>query len=167
MHEVTMDQQVDSNLRFNETSKDFSDHAKPVQSPLRMRYAAETKIFRAQYGGLEDIRQKLGFSRRKMCQLLLVDPSAWTRWMKDESRVPPHVYRALEWYLALEQKMLTQPDLARLMTARYGSGAAEANDLQTKVDQIGAELRRQKLISGLLTAATALLFAVSSWLVYK
>lgn len=39
-----------------------------------------------------------------MAQLLLVDPSAWSRWVKDESKIPPHVIKALQWYLLLEQK---------------------------------------------------------------
>lgn len=39
-----------------------------------------------------------------MAQLLLVDPSAWSRWVKDETKVPPHVIKALQWYLLLEQK---------------------------------------------------------------
>ena len=55
-------------------------------------------------GHLEDIRKQLGLSQRKMAQLLLVDPSAWTRWTRSGERAPPHIYRALQWYLALEEK---------------------------------------------------------------
>jgi hypothetical protein len=122
-----------------------------VRSPFRMQYAAETKIFLNQYGGLENIRQKLGFSRRKMCQLLLVDPSAWTRWTKDESKVPPHIYRALEWFLALNEKALTQPDLAAIFTARY-KATPQNNDqkpgfLIAEIESLKAELKRQRLIS--------------------
>ena len=36
-----------------------------------------------------------------MCQLLLVDPSAWTRWLK--SGAPPHVYQSLKWLIELRQ----------------------------------------------------------------
>jgi transcriptional regulator with XRE-family HTH domain len=89
------------------------------KSPHKILYAAEIKIFRAQHGGLEDIRQKLGYSRRKMCRLLMVDPSAWTRWTKDEDRVPPHVYRALEWFLALNERIYTQPELGEMFMQRY------------------------------------------------
>jgi hypothetical protein len=39
-----------------------------------------------------------------MAQLLMVDPSAWTRWMKT-GQVPPHIYRSLQWYLALREKI--------------------------------------------------------------
>lgn len=75
-----------------------------AKSPLRIKYEAEKSVLRQKLGSLEEIRQKLGLTQRKMTQLLLVDPSAWTRWMRDESRVPPHVYRSLQWYLELVDK---------------------------------------------------------------
>lgn len=74
------------------------------KTALRLKYEAEVKVIRSQIGSLEEVRQSLGLSQRKMCQLLMVDPSTWTRWMKDEDRVPPHIYRALQWYLQLVEK---------------------------------------------------------------
>ena len=74
------------------------------KTSLRRRYEAEVDVIRSQIGGLEKVRDRLGLSQRKMCQLLMVDPSAWSRWTKDESKVPPHIYRALQWYLALTQE---------------------------------------------------------------
>ena len=114
-----MDMELTQAQSLSDRGLDFIEEPGRIKSSLRMQYAAETKIFRAQYGGLEDIRQKLGFSRRKMCRLLLVDPSAWTRWTKDENRVPPHVYRSLEWFLALNKKSLTQPPFAEVFNSRY------------------------------------------------
>lgn len=75
-----------------------------VKTSLRMKYEAEVQSFIKREGSLEDIRRKLGLSKRKVCQLLLVDPSAWTRWVKGASGAPPHIYRALEWYLLLQEK---------------------------------------------------------------
>jgi len=144
----------------------FAEGISRLKSPLRMQYTAEIKVFRTQYGGLEDIRQKLGFSRRKMCQLLLVDPSAWTRWCKDESKVPPHVYRALEWFLALNQKALTQPDLAAIFSARYGitSSLKSEAELAPKFRALQVELERQRWVvlalTGALGALTLTLFFV-------
>ncbi|NQZ18847.1 MAG: hypothetical protein HRT44_06270 [Bdellovibrionales bacterium] len=69
-----------------------------------MKYEAEVQAFTKRQGNLEDIRRELGLSKRKMAQLLLVDPSAWTRWTKNEASAPPHVYRALEWYMLLQEK---------------------------------------------------------------
>lgn len=141
-----------------------------VQSPLRMQYAAETKIFRAQFGGLEEIRQKLGFSRRKMCQLLLVDPSAWTRWTKDEAKVPPHIFRSLEWYLALSQKVLTQPDLSEVFNRRYRltrEMESEDHSLRLEVAQLKQDLRRQRQVSTWLTAAVMVLALTAIFFLYS
>jgi transcriptional regulator with XRE-family HTH domain len=74
------------------------------KSVLRMRYEAEVSVIRRKLGELEQIRNQLGLSQRKMCQLLMVDPSAWTRWTRGGEDAPPHVYRMLQWYLALEDK---------------------------------------------------------------
>ena len=75
-----------------------------LKTSLRRRYEAEKEVIRRKLGGLEEIRQELGLSRRKVCQLLLVDPSAWTRWLRNEDKVPPHVYRSFQWYFALIEK---------------------------------------------------------------
>lgn len=142
---------------------DYLDGVPKVKSPLRMQYAAETKVFRDQSGGLENIRQKLGFSRRKMCQLLLVDPSAWTRWMKDESKVPPHIYRSLEWFLALNEKAITNPDLAAVFLARYKSvekrsaSSETASGLGNEMERLSRELQLQKKVSALQFAAILML----------
>ena len=70
----------------------------------RLRVQAEVGVIKKRIGNIEEIRAKLGLSRRKICQLLLVDPSAWTRWTSPKSDAPPHIYRALEWYLLLGEK---------------------------------------------------------------
>lgn len=75
------------------------------KTSLRMNYEAQVQVIRNQTGNLEDIRTSLGLSQRKMAQLLMVDPSAWTRWTKDASSAPPHIWRALQWYMALKEKI--------------------------------------------------------------
>ncbi|WP_413587607.1 hypothetical protein [Bdellovibrio sp. HCB274] len=40
-----------------------------------------------------------------MSQLLMVDPSSWTRWTKQGDEAPPHVWRALQWYSILNEKI--------------------------------------------------------------
>lgn len=87
-----------SNHRNTEASKFRKKTA------LRVKYEAESQVIINKLGHLEDIREKLGLSQRKMCQLLLVDPSTWSRWQKEPEKVPPHVYRSLQWYLALIEK---------------------------------------------------------------
>lgn len=81
------------------------DDTSKSKTSLRMLYEAQTKVIKGQIGDLESIRLGLGLSQRKMAQLLLVDPSAWSRWIKNPQSVPPQVYRALQWYLALNEKI--------------------------------------------------------------
>ena len=50
-------------------------------SPQRMKYEAQVQVIRSRIGGLEVVRARLGLSQRKICQLLMVDPSAWNRWL--------------------------------------------------------------------------------------
>lgn len=78
--------------------------ARRSRSSLRLRYEAEVLTIKKKIGDLEYIRETLGLTQRKICQLLLVDPSAWTRWTKRGEDAPPHIYRALQWYLAIQDK---------------------------------------------------------------
>lgn len=76
-----------------------------AKTSLRMHYEAQVAVIQKQAGNLEEIRSNLGLSQRKMAQLLLIDPSTWTRWVKGGDSVPPHIWRALQWYLALREKI--------------------------------------------------------------
>ncbi len=118
-----------------------------TKSSQRMRYEAEIRLFRSTFGSLEDVRLRLGLSQRKICQLLLVDPSAWTRWGRDESKVPPHIYRALEWYISLAEKDPGRSLIGSLQK-QWRSDLEFANG---KIEDLAAELRTQKGVSGTLT----------------
>ncbi len=115
-----------------------SDRPKSAQ---RLRYEAEISLFKRRFGNLEETRKKLALSRRRMCQLLLVDPSAWTRWTRDEAKVPPHIYRALEWYLLLEERY---PEVARLMAYQAARSGDAAEDETLKLRIARLEQRSQK-----------------------
>lgn len=79
---------------------------KDAKSEQRIRYDAEIELIRRRFGSLEDMRMALGLSQRKMAELIMVDPSAWTRWTKgSDGDAPPHVYRALAWYMELREKL--------------------------------------------------------------
>lgn len=100
-----MEYNIDKNKNIN-----FEDIV--ADSSQKMRYNAQVDVLKKQIGDLEEIRAKLGLSQRKICQLLMVDPSAWTRWTKysrlsnkKKAGAPPHIYRALQWYLALQTKI--------------------------------------------------------------
>lgn len=81
-----------------------------AKTSLRMTYEAQSEVIRKQIGDLEQVREKLGLSARKISQLLLVDPSAWTRWTRtyaqgEKDSAPPHIWRALQWYMILQDKI--------------------------------------------------------------
>ncbi len=110
-----------------------------AKTSLRMKYEAQSLVIQAQIGGLEGALQRLGLSQRALAQLLLVDPSAVTRWMRQPQSVPPSVYRALQWYLALQEKI---PGL----TPQYfvgRDGRAETHSLEKKFHMTRAEISEQ------------------------
>jgi len=82
-------------------------YKKPLKSKtsLRIKYEVQADRICQEIGDLERIRQRLSLSKRKICQLLLIDPSTWTRWTNySGQKPPPHIYRMLQWYLLLEDK---------------------------------------------------------------
>lgn len=85
--------------------KEASEGSFKSKSSFRMHYEAQVEVIRKQIGDLEKIRENLGLSQRKISQLLMVDPSAWTRWTKKGEAAPPHIYRALQWYMILQEKL--------------------------------------------------------------
>lgn len=76
-----------------------------AKTSLRLLYEAKARLIRKQLGGLSGIQQELHLSQRKLAQLLMVDPSTWNRWSKNEDLIPPHVWNSLQWYLALQEKI--------------------------------------------------------------
>lgn len=90
-------------------------------------------------GGLESVRNKLKLSRKEICNLLMVDPSAWTRWTDEGGDAPPHIYRALAWYLEIEA-MKQAPDKP---PAEEGLGGwqkdREINRLKADIQSIRAQ----------------------------
>lgn len=76
-----------------------------IKTSNRLNYEAQVEVIKKQIGDIEVIRNKLNLSQRKMAQLLLVDPSAWSRWSTPGESAPPHVYRALQWYMSLQEQI--------------------------------------------------------------
>lgn len=111
-----------------------------ARSSLRQRYEAEARVIEKRLGGLESVRESLGLSQRKMAQLLLVDPSAWTRWTSGDAAenksAPPHVWRALAWYLALQDKY---PALDATFWLQGVARAADGDRISQNADEIRAQ----------------------------
>ena len=105
-----------------------------AKTALRISYETEVDIIRKKIGSIDEVREKLGLSRRKMCQLLLVDPSAWTRWGKNPKQVPPHIYRSLQWYLALiEQQPEWHPKNTYL--GAFGETQYQIKKMEKKIEE--------------------------------
>jgi hypothetical protein len=126
-----------SHAKNDSESPLFDSNSRRSKSSLRLRYEAEVSVIKRKLGDLETIRNLLGLSQRKMCQLLFVDPSAWTRWAKHGEEPPPHVYRMLTWYLALNDKYPAMDVNFWIHTvARAQSGAFEAFQDENQTRQI-------------------------------
>jgi transcriptional regulator with XRE-family HTH domain len=126
------------------------DQSLKAKTSLRMNYEAHVEAIKKQTGALEEVRQRLGLSQRKICQLLMVDPSAWTRWTRSGEDAPPHIYRALQWYLALNEKIpgLTphyfigkDPEvLHQVALKRISESTAENERLKQEIEALKAHL---------------------------
>lgn len=75
------------------------------KTQLRNFYENQVQLIKDQFGDIDKIRQDLGLSQRQMAQLLMVDPSTWTRWSKQKSGIPPHIYRALQWLMIIKDQV--------------------------------------------------------------
>lgn len=116
---MDLDSQGVSKGPLKPTFEDFMDEKRGLEdgdgirskTSLRMYYEAQVSVIKKQLGDLEKVRADLGLSQRKICQLLMVDPSAWTRWNRPDEGAPPHIWRALQWYMILQEKIpgLTAP----------------------------------------------------------
>ncbi|MDG0816585.1 hypothetical protein [Bdellovibrio svalbardensis] len=150
-----MDQGFEEVAEIGPSNESFQEGEESPRSKtsLRMHYEAQVAVIRRQTGDLESVRLGLGLSQRKMAQLLMVDPSAWTRWVKQGDEAPPHIWRALQWFSALQEKIpgltphyfinqspqvLHQKALQELDQER-SERQQEHRNLQEKLDLISAD----------------------------
>ena len=87
------------------------------QGTYGLFYASQVQKIKERLGDLEGIRKNLGMSRRQICQILLVNPSAWTRWTKSSQGAPPHFYRALEWLIYIHNKKTSYQQNSSFLTS--------------------------------------------------
>lgn len=120
------------------------------KTSLRMHYEAQVAVIQKQVGNLDEIRVNLGLSQRKMAQLLLVDPSSWTRWTKQGDQAPPHIWRSLQWYLALHEKI---PGL----TPQYFINTSPQVFHQKALKELEFERQERQSDTGILTKKMDLL----------
>ncbi len=95
-------------MNVENTYTQTSTRASKGQGPYGLFYASQVEQIKDRLGDLEGIRKNLKMSRRQICQILLVNPSAWTRWTKSKKGAPPHFYRALEWLISIYSQQTHQ-----------------------------------------------------------
>lgn len=128
-----MDLEIDKKARiFDLNKEDFEAH----KSSLRIQYEAQVTVIKSQIGELEFIRAQLGLSQRKISQLLLINPSSWNRWIKDPDKIPSLVWRSLQWYLALNDKVPGLNSQYFLSQNTQSTLNQTISSLQQKQDQV-------------------------------
>ncbi len=75
------------------------------KTQLRSHYENQVEVIKNQFGDIDKMRIQLGLSQRQMAHLLMVDPSTWTRWLKQKKGAPPHIYRALQWLMIIREQL--------------------------------------------------------------
>lgn len=119
-----------------ESTSKAAEKGDKISLSLRDQYLLEIERIKHEIGDLEQIRTALGLSQRRMCQLLLVDPSAWTRWNKTSP--PPHIYKALKWLIELK---------------KINPEAAAPSNISNRVDLIQSSTQSKiKELEGQITA---------------
>jgi hypothetical protein len=142
---------------------DFSGKSR-AKTSLRMTYEAQAEVIKGQTGELEDIRLRLGLSARKMAQLLLVDPSAWTRWTKQGDQPPLLIWRALQWYLRLHEQNPEQFTLRKV--EEFESLRLENQRLAKKIEILEHGVRANR-ITAILIGISSLILAFAFYRLMK
>jgi len=142
-----------------------SDSKEKVKTPLSQIYQRQVENIKLDYGDLEQIRGSLGLSRRQICQMLMVDPSAWTRWTKTTGGAPPHVYRSLQWLMELEKQGSNLTGIQELrMRSDLAKEGLKIKDLGNTVHQLkkgdSEKIRRLKALVYLLAASQFVTWAL-------
>ena len=135
-------------MDFKEIGSDLNFQDKRTRNEkktlsVRDRNEMTASLIKKQIGSIEQVRTLMGLNKRKMCELLLIDPSTWTRWTTGKTEPPTWVYRTLQWGLAVMDK---HPEFHPLVT-RQGVGKSEYKEskslkkLMLEVDSIKKDLR--------------------------
>ena len=101
-------------------------------------YASEVGQIISKYGDLEDMREHLGLSRRAICQQLLVDPSAWSRWTK-AGQAPAYVYQAIANLIYIEKLRQGEAPGLSAPAEKPSQWSLELDELQMQMAQMKTE----------------------------
>lgn len=93
-------------------------------------------------GPLEHLRHRLGLSQRKMSELLLADPTSWSRWIKKPDSMPSTIYQSLFWYLQLRKLNVADSSVAYEKFSSLGRLNIESAKIKRTVDSLDHEVRK-------------------------
>ena len=121
---------------------DDLDTSENLSSGLRAKYASETQVLRHKLGGLKALAGKHDLNQRKLAGILMVDPASVNRWFKDESKVPPYIWRLLDYYFALE--IAPDRDVTRHLRTQIDKLEVEVYLLNRQL-QTGSQISTKKV----------------------
>lgn len=155
--------------KINDKNKD-SEVLRPERLSSRAFNLKSAEIIQSQIGDIEAVRKRIGLSKRKMCQLLLIDPSTWSRWTTGKTKPPPYVYRTLQWGLALMEKY---PELHPLANYEKFEQLKKIEDLEAKIHSLEKPHSKEnsdpksKITLQALALFSASLVVLNIWLLLK
>lgn len=85
----------------NDASNEIIDVIPLTRDSLTVQYIKEKEKIIAEHGSLQEMRLKLGMSKSKIANMLLVKPSTWSRWEKNPEKAPPYIFQSVKWFLML------------------------------------------------------------------
>ena len=129
---MNFDQQLNT-VDLKDNKNDLTELTKSLTYREKNELTAE--LIRKQIGSIEQIRLSMGLNKKRMCELLLIDPSTWTRWCSGKTPVPPTVYRTLQWGLAVMDK---HPEFHPLMISKINT-TSESTTNKTKSLPVNTE----------------------------
>jgi hypothetical protein len=121
------------------------------RSRTRIFNEASAELIRKRIGGLQGFINSLQLTPRRTCELLLIDPSTWSRWKANENLVPPHSWRAMEWYLALQDKI---PGLSTQYFLTKESGVTQVSIEKMVREELKKQYQKELLELGKLAFET-------------
>jgi len=132
-------------------------------------YERQAEEIKKQFGELDEIRTQLGLSARRICQILMVDPSAWTRWTKHGDPVPPHIWRSMQLLMILRERMpdLSVDQLSKIKTESHHQDVMHrVSDLKENIKNLEHAVKVNK-ISAILIGISFLILAFAFYRIMK
>lgn len=132
------------------------------KNKLSDHYAEEVQRIKSEIGDLETVRQRLNLSARKISQLLMVDPSAWSRWTKNEDQAPPHIWRSLNTHIKLldlqnQAQISVGPEQLQALSKDSSTAKKEVDGLKVQIEQLQNAVKANRAAAILMGLSAVIL----------